>query len=78
MMAKMRKSDDLKRGTGIKDLYPNFSKDQLKEAGDNLNRYLEVCTQIFEENEEEAKDLLKRFQCSRKLKSYKNQSTTTF
>ena len=50
-MTRMKKYDDLKRGKGIKDLYPNFSKDQLKEAEYNLNRYLEVCAQIFEENE---------------------------
>ena len=75
----MRKSDDSKRGVKIRSLYPNFSKDRLKEAEYNLNRYLEVCLQIFEENEKEAKDLLKQFQYSRKLeKDSKNQQTTTF
>lgn len=55
MMTRMRKYDDLKREKGIKDLYPYLSKDQLKEAEYNLNRYLEVCLQIFEENEKESK-----------------------
>jgi len=67
ILTRMRKSDDLKRRKEIKDIYPHLSKDQLKEAEYNLNRYLEVCLQIFEGNEEEAKDLLKRFQYSRKL-----------
>ncbi len=59
--------------------YYEYNTINQKEAEYNLNRYFEVCLQIFEENEEEAKDLLKRFQYSRKSeKSSANKSTTTF
>lgn len=32
----------------LRDLYPHLSEEQLKEAGENLNRYLEVALRIYE------------------------------
>lgn len=43
----------------IEDLYPDLSSDQLKEAEHNLNRYLELCLEIFKENEDKMERLEK-------------------
>jgi len=32
----------------IRDLYPHLSEEQLKEAEENLNRYIEMALQIYE------------------------------
>jgi hypothetical protein len=45
----------------IKDLYPNLNEEQLKEAEENLERYLKVAWRIFErlENEKQSRSDVK-------------------
>ncbi|HTK33008.1 MAG TPA: hypothetical protein VL335_00465 [Candidatus Paceibacterota bacterium] len=45
----------------IRDLYPHFTDEQLEEAEDTLNRYLELVARIFERLESEGNlDLIKK------------------
>jgi hypothetical protein len=40
--------DNRKEEITIRDLYPHLSEDQLKEAEENLERYLELVLRIYE------------------------------
>jgi D-serine dehydratase len=45
------KADHEQTEVTIRDLYPGLSEDELKEAEENLRRYLEVALEIYRDTE---------------------------
>lgn len=62
----MNEEKTKKESTTIKDLYPHLNEEQLKEADENLKRYLEVVLRIFERVERERESISRRFDKSTK------------
>jgi hypothetical protein len=66
-------SDHAQTQVKIQDLYPGLAEDQLKEAEENLRRYVEVAMQIHE-GTEHAPAVLDRPQASSKMEERSNPS----